>query len=65
MAYVRGTQAPMDLEPSTERRTSLTYAASVFDAPPPDAAGDVSLMDVEEVAPEPAFTPLEIGRAHV
>ena len=51
----------MDLEPSTERRTSLTYAASVFDAPPPDAAGDVSLMDVEEVAPEPAFTPLAVG----
>ncbi|WFD49392.1 hypothetical protein GLX27_004072 [Malassezia furfur] len=54
MAYVRGTQAPMDLEPSTER-------PSVFDAPPPDAAGDVSLMDVEEVAPEPAFTPLAVG----
>ncbi|WFC96850.1 hypothetical protein MBRA1_003513 [Malassezia brasiliensis] len=54
MAYVRGTQAPMDLEPSTER-------PSVFDAPPPEAAADVSLMDVEEAAPEPAFTPLVVG----
>ncbi|KAI3618395.1 hypothetical protein CBS9595_002758 [Malassezia furfur] len=61
MAYVRGTQAPMDLEPSTERRTWRTDAASVFDAPPPDAAADVSLMDVEEAAPEPAFTPLVVG----
>ncbi|WFD04440.1 hypothetical protein MOBT1_003150 [Malassezia obtusa] len=62
MAYVRGTQAPMELEPTPGRCTSCAHAASVFDAPP-EAPGDVSLMDVEESDAQPTFTELAVGDA--
>lgn len=53
MAYVRGTQAPMDLtEPGPRQRALCTLtAASIFDAPMDTATPDASLMDLDPDSP--------------
>lgn len=59
MAYVRGTQAPMDLtEPGPRQRTlhALT-SASIFDAPMDTTTPDASMMDLDPDSPAAAPPP--------
>lgn len=69
MAYRRGTQAPMELEPCARRSTCFTHTASVFDADrTQESQADESLMEIDtESAPHaapPLFTPLPVGQSH-
>ncbi|WFD27740.1 hypothetical protein MNAN1_002745 [Malassezia nana] len=51
MAYVRGTQAPMDLTEPGPRQPSIFDAPSVAPAGPMDMTPDASLMDLDPESP--------------